>query len=210
MTIKQAVTRAMHKPKPWQEHLDSDTEYAIYIKNRELVIWFEGSACKLELRSLIDWFQNFNFFCVNTEIGRFHRGLWYKYFNIRHIIIDYITNHFDDFDSICMTGFSQGGGLAQICYFDICNHFFDESIDMPVSCIAVGSPKVSRKSGLLTYFADRLIRINVNGDIVPFLPPFHHAIGKEIMIGKKRLIPTPWRHWWTNYRDNVNDQELQL
>lgn len=202
------VSRAMGKPACWLEHKATDTEYAVYKEKNNLIIWFEGSSVAWSFRSVIDWLQNFNFFTKKTEFGKLHRGYWKKYCSVRNDIMSIVAT--SDYDSIEVRGFSQGGALAQLCYFDIQNYLNAEKKHKTVVCYAVGSPRIAKKSNLFRTLDLDVILINLTGDIVPYLPFFYDKYGVTIEIGEPRKLLSPFRHWWSKYLEAAKKYDKKL
>jgi len=142
-----------------------DVSYGIH--NDTFVIAFQKTD-----RHFIDWLTNFIFvlrknpYLVSKRSKvKMHSGYANAYMNIRDgLHLDYIKNHKE---KVLVIGYSQGGGLAQICALDF-QYIFNPTLEV----ITGGSPKVFNKAGVASFNkrVPNSIRYTYGGDLVPKLP----------------------------------------
>ena len=124
-------------------------------RDRTLYVWLSGTT------GYSEWARNFHTRTLNRYGRRVKAELW-----VEAVQVSYeVRSRLDGVKDVVISGFSRGGGLAQVVALEL----IDRNIDAGVF-VELWAPKraLSDVSGVpITHcFAYR-------GDIVPFLPPWY-------------------------------------
>lgn len=139
-----------------------------------------------------DWLSNLQAWPKAMTFGSSHcmahSGFVDEYASVRMHIINAITFHKPK--SIIISGFSQGGAHATLCFRDLLHNFQKIKVD----AIAFASPRVYDMHGSAEFESalDKrhdcsFLRVNAWGDPVPELVPWfigYCHVGKWKMVGK--------------------------
>jgi hypothetical protein len=115
-----------------------------------------------------------------------HEGFYDQFLSIREDIEEYLEINQCNYDSICFSGHSLGGALAQIAALYFAEHFDEKNY---VSCITFGSPRVGNKC-FADYFCKYVkehYRVVNSMDIVTAIPIrrlWRHVIPNTIEFSK--------------------------
>lgn len=166
---------------PWQEDEKTCTQWKAEEIDGVLYIAFQGSVSRL------DWLQNFSFwkkpYKRMWKIWFAHAGFVKKWRAVENDILEKVK----DVDKIIVTGFSQGGAVAQLCHESIRFHY----PDIDCSCVAFGAPRVFSVIGLwdIRKRLDGIQLIERHHDIVCKVPPVW-------MLYRKAVKPVRIDKWW--------------
>jgi hypothetical protein len=120
----------------------TDTQWKYLLKDRVLYFAFQGSV------SILDWIFNFIFFPFFKWQKGYkdmktpwysHIGFLFKWKAIEDTINNIIQDKLKEFDSIVVTGHSQGGALAILCH-EFINFNYKPSIAL--NTVVFGAPRV--------------------------------------------------------------------
>jgi len=178
---------------PWTGvDIKTDTEWKSGYDSNVLYLSFKGSTSK------IDWRQNFNFTPKRFDTGELklwvHRGILKKWKAVADKVIATVAS--SSSDVVWVSGFSQGAGVAILCYLKLRALYPEKEIRLESFCSL-------RVLWLCFIFEIRRIRHifgNVHrhviyGDVVPHVPPKLFGfvdVGRVTYYGKRRLS-FPWQ-----------------
>lgn len=180
---------------------ETDTEIAIRIDDRVMVIDFEGSI------SVKDWLKNFEFgfstYDQNNIKIKAHAGIISKWVSVE----DYIKNNIIVYNpkKIILRGFSQGGAMAVFGNAVLSRLYFGRN----VVTYAFGAPHVFHKS---TDDLKYVYLYELSRDIVCHVPPAvlgYKKIGERFVIDRNR----PWwdylTHWYNEHSPSSYIKEIE-
>lgn len=182
---------------------DEESGIDVYIKQtEEATIITPWGSCEEK-----DWRTNFSFFFKrwirhplarrNSHV-RVHGGYITGYMRIREEILKLVPSC----GFVLVTGYSMGGGLAEIIALDIAMNRFQSHI----RCLNVDGPKVWNKAGAMS-FAKRVtdsLHIKYGNDIVTKIPPFYRSGAAKYHIGPKEK-------WWKmSIQDHLTAQNTSV
>ena len=183
------------------EHLrDEASGVDLYVRTEEghttVVAW---GSCEPA-----DWRTNFRFLlrrwsrhplAREDSAVRVHRGYMDAYMRLRESLLDQLPM----IGTILITGYSMGGGLAEIIALDL-------SVQRPlaqVSCANFSGARVWNRAGAES-FARRVpdaVFVKYGNDIVTKVPPFYRHGATKKHLG-------PAEHWWkASVRDHIIMQD---
>jgi hypothetical protein len=195
-----------------REILDETRHISAYVSDdgETLAIGFDGTIGNVFPPSK-DWLENLRAwkksFSIGTENYRAMAGFVEEYRSVRESVLGLV--HVYCPRKIIVTGFSQGGAHAALAWRDMI--YWYPSLDIHGTVFA--SPRVYDERGSLEFDMKltpnhTFERVNLWGDPAPAFPPswmgFRH-VGKNKMIGKFRLIPSPKVHSGLNYINTLGD-----
>jgi hypothetical protein len=164
-----------------------DYKYVVSSVDDKMELWIRFE----ESQSNLDWLQNFNARKIRLHKNdrfKVHKGFATKFLSVRDEI--YSILELNNYDRLILSGFSQGGALAQMLHYDIVRRTGKE----PYATYTFASPRVMSTSitgktkYVNDYFSCNLRRFVLGNDGVTRMPPiwmgFRH-IGTKVQIGKK-------------------------
>jgi len=185
---------------------NKDIELSMGIRDGTLYLAFLGSI------TVKDWLHNFKFWKKPYKHMKnaffVHAGFLSIYKVCREPIHQFIAAHKAEFSSIHISGHSLGAAVATLCYEDV--QYLKETgiIDVAITGLVTGSPRVFGviNSKVAQRRCASLIRL-VNGrDIVPHLPPaimgYRHC-GNPLPKGHTLPLPIPsivYKHDTESYK----------
>ena len=162
----------IHPEFVYKKDKETGCEWFFYQKGSTAYIGFYGS------NEDIDWKTNLWF--IPTIITsnpvydgmKIHSGYFKSYCKVRFFIYDCLINCIQYINSICILGFSMGGGIAPLAALDIAKTY--NYFNLHIYCFLIGNPKVFDRKGVLHYneYVKDTYHIIHNNDIVPRLPLF--------------------------------------
>lgn len=167
-----------------------DYKYVVSPVDDKIELWIRFE----ESQSNLDWIQNFNARKIrlrkNDEF-KVHKGYATKFNSVRDAVRSIVE--IGNYDRLIISGFSQGGALAQLLHHDV----FRRTGKEPYATYTFASPRVFTKKGLSANCWNNLKRFVYKNDGVTRIPPvwmgFRH-FGTKVQIGEQpnffqKLLP---------------------
>jgi hypothetical protein len=178
----------------------TDTEVSFTKSNKTLYIDFQGSKSKK------DWIYNFKMFTTPFLKINVHQGLYIKWHSVRTDIFEKVRQLRDEITKIVFRGFSQGGGVATIGYYEFKTLDSVKKLGLNIECIIFGAPAVFGDIKDTYVFRD-LKNYVISNDFVTWnFPGFlgYRRFGSWIEINKnwpwyKKIFPCFKCHYPANY-----------
>ena len=181
---------------PWITEPTTDTEWKWYIEDRILYISFQGSTSRLDwIQNLSAWKKPYKYM---SRLWFAHAGFVKKWKAVEDDVISVAIS--GGYDSIVVSGFSQGAAIAQLCHESLVFHGFKPQT------YAFASPRVFSMLGFWNV-KNRLEDCHLierHHDIVCRLPPvwmLYRKVRRPTMIDKFLPISFRFKSIHMGYKD---------
>lgn len=185
----------------WYTEISTDTQYRFDYHEFYETLYIDFQAAQ----SRTDWFMAFWFWRLRLPFGKrmsAHAGFRKKYLSIRKYIHTAIKTY--NPKKIVLRGYSKGGAISSICFYDIIHSFPSKEIEV----FSYGAPRVFpwRINKELFIGFNRIV---MPGDLVTNLPPIifgYTHIGKKYNIIDTWNFPLPKYHNDNLYLETLKEE----